>query len=461
MNVNTGTNEARIEELKRKRDVMNTISPTFCAAKWLQTTLYLQNGFNHSCHHPSPHKIPLSEIENDVSSLHNSEHKKKQRQLMLEGQRPRECEYCWKIEDLGKDYFSDRHYKTAEHWSFDKVEELSSHPWDQNVYPTYLEVSFSNACNFACAYCSPEISSKWMEDIKQNGPYPTTFSAHHLDWLKEAGRFPYKNSEHNPYSEAFKIWFPEALKHLRVFRMTGGEPTMSKDFWQTMEMIKKNPQPNLELAVNTNLGSSPELIDRLIADINDLEYSVKQIDIYTSIESYGKQAEYARDGLNYRDWHNNVQKILNMTKSRVTIMTTINILSLPTFTKFIEELMELRIFFNKFTEENMIPLSVNYLRYPVHLQATMLDKATRDMYADQIEEYCRGWLKYHSPSHHARLYLEEFDQIQRFCDYLRTEPTQDKYRADFVKFVNEYDKRRGKNFAETFPEYTHLIEEWK
>ena len=459
--MNEGTNEFRIEELKRKRDVINLISPSFCSAKWLQTTLYLQNGFNHSCHHPSPHKIPLEELSQNISALHNSKHKKDQRRKMLNGERPGECNYCWNIEDLGKDYFSDRHYKSSESWSYDKIEEISRLPWDEDVYPTYLEVSFSNACNFACAYCSPEISSKWMEDIKQNGPYPMQFGAHHLEWLREVGRYPYKNNEQNPYADAFLEWFPVALPHLRVFRMTGGEPTMSKDFWQTLEMIKTNPQPHLELAINTNLGVPDQLIDRLISEINDLSNFVKKVDVYTSVESYGKQAEYVRDGLEYDRWYSNVKKILRNTKSRVTIMTTINLLSLPTFNKFIDEIMDLRIEFNERTEENMIPLSINYLRFPPHLQAIILDLPKREEYADSIEEYARGWLKYHSPSNHARIYLEEFDQIQRFCDYLRTQPTQHKYREDFVKFVESYDSRRNKCFVDTFPEFEHLLMDWK
>ena len=37
---------------------------------------------------------------------------------MINGQRPKECEYCWKIEDMGKDAdgndpVSDRVYKTV------------------------------------------------------------------------------------------------------------------------------------------------------------------------------------------------------------------------------------------------------------------------------------------------------------------------------------------------------------
>ncbi len=66
------TNEHWIEVLKEKRIKINDISPSFCSAKWLQTTLMLQNGYNHSCHHPSPHKIPIEEVEANPAALHNS-----------------------------------------------------------------------------------------------------------------------------------------------------------------------------------------------------------------------------------------------------------------------------------------------------------------------------------------------------------------------------------------------------
>ena len=100
------SNEERIKILEDKREKINNVSCSFCTAKWLQTTLMLQNGYNHSCHHPAPHKIPLGEIEADPAALHNSKFKKEQRAKMLKGERPSECNYCWKIEDLDKNYFS-------------------------------------------------------------------------------------------------------------------------------------------------------------------------------------------------------------------------------------------------------------------------------------------------------------------------------------------------------------------
>ena len=454
-------NEFWIEQLKQKREKINQISPSFCSAKWLQTTLYLQNGYNHSCHHPSPHKIPVEEVLENPAALHNSKYKKQQRIKMLNGERPSECDYCWRIEDQGKGHFSDRHYKTADWWSWDKVDVIATDNPSKDVYPTYLEVSFSNACNFACAYCSPEISSEWMKDIEKNGDYPVEFGSGNLDYLKSVEKFPYKHSDPNPYVDAFWKWFPEALPHLRVFRITGGEPTMSKDVWKVIDYIYDNAQPELSIAINSNLGTDPRLIQRLVDACNKLKDKVKQIEIYTSCEATGEQAEYIRDGLDYDYWRANVEKVLSETDANVAMMTTLNILSMTTFENFIEDIMQLRIKYNKDLANNRIPLSINYLRFPPHLQCTLLDRNTRISYASDYELTAKIWLKYNSPDKFARIYLEEYDQIQRFCEYLRQEHEgAKKYRADFVNYIKAYDIRRSKNFSKTFPEYKHLLEWW-
>jgi len=454
------SNEAHITELKSKVIKINNISPSFCSAKWLQTTLYLQNGYNHSCHHPSPHKIPIEEVLADPAALHNSKFKKEQRRKMLNGERPSECDYCWKVEDLDKTYFSDRHYKTSDTWAWDRIDEVSKADPIENINPSYLEVSFSNACNFKCSYCSPEISSRWLEEIQQHGPYPTVNSNHNLIWLKEVGRYPYKNSDDNPYIDAFWKWFPDLIKTLRVFRITGGEPLMSKEVWRVLDYIKCNPQPELELAINTNLCVDDKLIDRFIETVNGLAGSVKRIDVYTSLESTGAQAEYSRYGLNYSQWQNNMRKVLDNTGCTVSIMTTINVLSLPTTIDFIETVMQLRREYNNDFAYNRIPISINYLRWPPHLSVKILPSQMRKDYAESILLATEQWLKYYTKDKYARLYLEEWDQIKRFCDFLVQDEDLPIKRTDFVLFIREYDKRRGTDFEQTFPELKHLLKDF-
>jgi len=91
-------------EMKQKLD---SVGCGFCLAKWTQVTMHLHDGTTHSCHHPAPHKIGLRELKRNPTALHNSLQKKKARKEMLEGQRPSECGYCWKVED-NSDSFSDR-----------------------------------------------------------------------------------------------------------------------------------------------------------------------------------------------------------------------------------------------------------------------------------------------------------------------------------------------------------------
>ena len=454
------SNEDRIELLKDKRKKINDVSCSFCTAKWLQTTLYLQNGFNHSCHHPSPHKIPVEEVEKDPAALSNSNHKKAIRKQMLEGVRPSECDYCWRIEDLDNEYFSDRHYKTSDYWAWDRFDEIAKSNPSDNVNPSYLEVSFSNVCNFKCAYCSPEVSSKWLEEIKQWGPYPTTQSNHNLEWLKKVGRYPYKHSDDNPYVNAFWKWFPDILPTLKVFRITGGEPLMSKDIWKIFDYLRNNPQPSLELAINSNLCVETKLFDRFIEEIQTLDNCVKKIDIYTSLESVGEQAEYVRFGLKFDQWCSNVKTILSKTTHDVLIMTTVNALSVSTMVDFLELIMEFRREFNTSFEKNRIPISVNYLRWPPYLDARILPKDMKLILADNIYNKAENCTKYFSQDKYARIYLEELDQIKRFCDYLLQEEDYTQQRMDFVDFIREYDKRRSTNFIKTFPEISKLLEEW-
>ena len=57
----------------------------------------------------------------------------------------------------------------------------------------------------------------------------------------------------------------------------------------------------------------------------------------------------------------------------------------------------------------------------------------------------------------------EIQKLKRLYDYAigLDDFNTKKYRKDFVKFVDEYDNRRGTNFLETFPQFTELYAENK
>ena len=78
----------------------------------------------------------------------------------------------------------------------------------------------------------------------------------------------------------------------------------------------------------------------------------------------------------------------------------------------------------------------------------------------KILSKAESWLKCFSSDSYARVYLEEWDQIQRFCDYLIIENNDIKRRKNFVLYIQEYDRRRNINFKSVFPEYSNLLTDW-
>ena len=115
-------NIERYSEIRKK---LNSVGQGFCLAKWKQVTLHLHIGQNHSCHHPGLHKIVPEELEGNPSALHNTKYKKELRREMLQGIKPNECDYCWKVEDSSNE-FSDRTFKSAEEWALPYYEEIKT-----------------------------------------------------------------------------------------------------------------------------------------------------------------------------------------------------------------------------------------------------------------------------------------------------------------------------------------------
>lgn len=446
--------EKRVERTER---LLDTVSPSMCLAKWFQNTLYLQNGFNHSCHHPSPHKIPVSEIKRNYKALHNTEYKKIQMQKMLDGDRPAECDYCWKVEDLPGKHISDRIYKSATTWALPNLGEALD-AGTQDVEPKYMEVSFSNVCNFKCAYCSPDLSSKWYEEISKHGAYPTTTNYNGFDWFKQVGKMPIPNNQPNPYVDAFWQWWPELYPKLHTLRLTGGEPLLSKDVWRLLDWIEENPKPDMTFCINTNLCVSDDLVDRLIEKINKIQKNVKEVQIFTSAEATGEQCEYIRFGMDYAQWRRNMEKLMQKTDCIIATMTTVNLTSVTTYADFVRELMDLRGIFNPRTSFNKVQFMTNFLRHPEFLALPILDDASKKAFRESIELLIeeRGP---ESGSGVGSLSVFEVDQLLRMVEHTEINIPQNisESRRNFAKFIAEYDTRRGTDFLQTFPELEQFL----
>jgi organic radical activating enzyme len=457
-------NQINVENMqKRMKDIIDVTSPTMCTAKWLQSTTTLYNGHTHSCHHPSPRKIPLEELASNPTALHNTLHKKEARKQMLSGERPSECEYCWNIEDLPGDHMSDRTYKSTDvTWSVPFLDRILVNGADGDINPTYFEVAFESTCNFKCAYCTPDVSSKWMEEINQFGQYDTSWGTGNLEWLKKIGRFPIPNREQNPYIDAFWKWWPDLYPGLETFRVTGGEPLLSKNLWKLLDYINENPRPDFTLAVNTNMDVPEALIGRFIAAYNEIRPKIKDFQVFTSCEAAGKQAEYIRFGMNYDRFMGNVRKFLEQTgdESRMAFMVTFNALSVTTFEQFLSDIYDLRVRYNPDDSLNRIPIMISYLRWPPFMGMRILPRDIRERYAEIFKAFVGARTRNTSPEIAGRFYIEEIDQIDRLCEFMlkdEEDKTLQRNRKDFGIYFPEYDRRRETDFDDCFPELSEFL----
>ena len=435
----------------------------FCLAKWTQVTMHLGTGMTHSCHHPVTHKIPLRELRNNPTALHNTRYKKRKRKEMLEGKRPQECNYCWNIED-NSNSFSDRVFKSSEPWSLDQMDKIKASDWNENYNPRYVEVSFSNTCNFKCAYCGPQFSSKWVEEIENHGPYEGVDNFNDIDSLKAKNEFPYKQTEHNPYLEAFWEWWPSLYPDLHTFRITGGEPLLAKDTFKVLEYIRDNYEQNtnISLAVNTNLGVPDKVLDRFLELAVDLSNNnkVRELIIFTSIEAQGAQAEYTRYGLNAEKFWKNVEKILDkLPKVTINVMATFNALSVFTYDEVIEKVFQLK---TKYINDERywvtpIQLDTSYLRYPTHLSVKILDDESKELILKSAKKALYYGMKEYTHKDFGFTDVE-IQKVKRIYDYAIGKDNFDveKERVKFVRFVDALDKRRGTSFTDTFPELKKL-----
>jgi organic radical activating enzyme len=472
----TINNNLNIDRFALSQIELDKISPSMCVAKWNQVTIHLGTGQNHSCHHPATHKIPVSEIAKNPAALHNTQFKKEQRKKMLEGDRPSECDYCWRVEDTkhtkneGTTY-SDRITKSAETWAAPYLDAIKQMPWDADINPTYLEVSFDTACNFKCAYCGPAFSTTWREEIERHGPYdlPHLTGYQSLEYLEQTDALPMPITKYNPYIDAFWKWWPDVVKDMHVFRITGGEPLMSKQVFKVLDFLIENPQPQLEFNINSNLDVPEALFESFIKKMKIIQENkaVKNFKVYTSCEAHGKRAEYIRFGMNYDRWLKNCHRVLaEIPDSQLTVMAAYNILSMSSFKDLMDDVIDMKF---KYTEQprraNPVSLDVPYVRWPEFLAPWVADYSHLPMVEDAVTHMFRNLQQMHwFPLCGKGFFDYEINRFQRLFYTIREEmlrthndtPKINMLRKQFAAYITEYDRRRGTNFVETFPEFAEF-----
>src|SRR5690606_22298999 len=147
-----------------------------------------------------------------------------------------------------------------------------------------------------------------------------------------------------------------------------------------------------------------------------------------------------RDGLNYKQFWINIEKLMSSTKkTTLTMMMTLNALSVFSLDRFLEDLFALD---RKYP--NRVAMDFVCLRHPRFMDVRILERRVRVMYLDNARRVVEA--------NGSELHKSLFD---RFYKYAMDDFTEEDRKAqlwDFRDFFDEYDLRRGKSLYGTFPE---------
>tara|TARA_B100000214_G_scaffold93944_2_gene65030 strand:+ start:4121 stop:5449 length:1329 start_codon:yes stop_codon:yes gene_type:complete len=413
--------------LNKIKTDLDAIGPGFCILKWHYLELSLAEGLKHSCYHCPQHKIPLK------SDLHNTPTTKEVRQQMLDGLKPAEDNYCYDIEKTGN--YSDRQYLAVQFIKEDPniIAKTAAYEPDEQIYPKYLTVSFTNRCQMSCIYCGAGKSSTWKKEIDEHGPYPLNVKDNYDKYMP---RNDIMKVEDNPYVDKFWKWLPDAYPHLQTIRLTGGEPLLDENTFKLLQYVKDNPK-ELSFEISTNLM----VTDRRVSNYINLVKGLPGQKCYVSVDTWGEQAEWIRTGLKIEQFEHNLHRVLG-NGIKVGIMCTFNLLSIPNFEEWVFKMAEL-----KQQYPGLLTVDVPQMVEPLHLTTRIADKKLINM----LDKAYKSMLTY---SHLFEDY--EISKFKRTIAWTKANLMKgeelERNRKDFVKFANEKDRRRGTNFLETFPE---------
>ena len=443
--------------LTSAEEMHDRLGPALCLAKWKQVSLHLTTGMNNSCYHPPLHPIDPAEIKIDISALHNTAHKKTQRRMMLAGEKPTECQYCWNMENEGK--LSDRHYRSGEPWAAVDFESIKNSTGEENVIPSYVEVNFNHACNLRCSYCSPQFSSSWAEEVARHGAYPTS-SPHNSPDHFMGQRRPIPVRDTNPYVDAFWQWWPDLYPHLEHFRMTGGEPLMDKNTYRVFDYVLANPSSKLHLNVTSNFSVDEKSWQKYLTYVKAIcDGRIEHFMQYVSLDGWGDQAEYMRNGLDFELLWDRVNQFLTEVPnySSLTFIITMNNLSVTSLDKLFAGILGLRKVYSKNYQRVWFDTPV--LREPAWQSLQILPES----YAEKLE-WMWAWMvrQIETEAEPFKGFKDyELHRLDRDIAWMRSAQLTDHSRAkaDFYRFFSEHDQRRDTDFLKTFPEMRSWWEE--
>lgn len=413
-------------------------SKTFCIYPWVHQYIGPPGDVKPCCVYEQD--IQLGSLkENTLEEIWNNEQTKKMRLDMLNGEKPKGCDICWRREDI---VYKTHRMDANENLFKEDVYDLVNMTKEDGTLPVhelkYIDARWNNLCNLKCRTCGPRFSTSWIED------HALLFDRT-MDEVKASGDgFQFSGKTEDQLLK--EIW--KHIPYVKQIYFAGGEPLMQIEHYKILEeLIRIGHTGSTErpLVINYNTNFSQLKLGRHQA----LEYwkNFKTLKVNASLDGSHEKAEYWRKGT---DWNTVVDNRKRMKEQCPNTEFKISYtLSWPNSYNLVE-------FHKEWVELGLIKandLSLNILETPPFFCIKFLPTWKKDkikkLYLEHID-----WLK--SYQNTDRIIREFSDVITFMYSYESGNTLTNK--ETFIAITSKLDKIRNEDFWKVFKEHCDLQE---
>jgi len=389
---------------------------------------------------------PIGFIDQAPLEYHwNGETMQRIRRQVLIGERPKECEPCFSLEDQGVESLRQRHIKgeipEARINLYPNALSKMQHDYTMPFEIPTMELKLNNLCNLKCRMCHPMDSTSW-NDWDQVEEFYEKENNIMFHIVKE------HNLKEKPFLDKFQDnpeWWASLEKNLPHFRrveFAGGEPLMDPQHYRILDMLA--PYGNqIEIKYATNLS----MLGKSNRTIWEYWPKFKSIAVNVSIDGIGDSYEYIRGNASWAELVHNIKQIQTIPNiSRIVGAVTVQISNILILDKMIEY----------FLNDLGIVFHTHRVEYPNVLSAQVLPRPLVDVAYDRLEAMKNKILDYEIIKKHPMLLNYTLRQIEDNQNYLRARDRSDLW-TDCVEFNRRLDQTRNQSFTDITPEFKQYV----
>tara|TARA_B100001094_G_scaffold42811_1_gene37592 strand:+ start:2827 stop:4029 length:1203 start_codon:yes stop_codon:yes gene_type:complete len=393
----------------------------FCPLPW-NHLMFRSGGQVQAC--CETYKDPFEMASTIAETANNSIMKKLRLELLDPNTVPSMCWKCNNREKLSDDSVRTFSLKTYHWWDEEQARSVTNADGSMdNFHLEYLDIRWSNLCNYKCRFCGLSSSNLWLKEAKMLG-----MEVSNVNPKTGIAEFDMKWDD-----------FKTHLPYVKKIKMAGGEPTIMPGTYQMLEEIIRVGNTDIALSLITNGTTIKYGKYDLLEQFSHFKGN-KNKRIQISAEGMGQRHAWARSAKD--DWHivdANVKQYAEFVRNQgpqwhLNFHAGISWMNMYHLADMVEYYSDIEFVFNIVQD----PFEMSIMNF----YKKDLDRAS-NFYSDRIQ------------SAQKPLVIKHLNKIKGAIDYALDNTKEDIDLNEFRRVQGLLDTSRKQSFALAYPEWSH------